>query len=106
MSRHDARLERAPLERRFDEAAWCLCVVPRLIAKYGDRTARELAEHFHQTTAGLDHEALVVAAARRATGPGAPPSVLAAIERQLWRELLPFSGWPECLHHVEPEGRS
>jgi hypothetical protein len=100
MSRRDA-LD----ERRFDEAACCLGIAARLIVKYRchDQTAREIAEHFHRATAGLDHEALVAAAAR-AKAPNAPPPVIAAIEQRLWRQLVTFSGWPECLLHVEPEG--
>jgi hypothetical protein len=101
-------MSRAPPEQKFDEAAFLLSVAPRLLAKLGHRdpAASEIAQHFHRVTAGLDHEALVAHAARRATGPSAPPSVIAAIEQRLWRQLVTFSGWPECLRHVEPEGHA
>jgi hypothetical protein len=100
-------MSRGPLDQKFDEAAFLLRVAPRLIAKFGrrDLAAREIAQHFHRVTAGLDHEALVAHAAR-AKAPNAPPPVIAAIERQLWRQLVTFSGWPEYLRHVEPEGHS
>jgi hypothetical protein len=93
--------------QKFNEAACWLRVAARLnAAEPGAPSTREIAEHFHRATAGLNHEALVAHAARRATGPDAPPSIVAAIEQRLWRQLVTFSGWPECLRHVEPEGRA
>jgi hypothetical protein len=97
----------APPDRKFSQAACWLRVAARLnAAEPGKPATIEITDHFRRATAGLDREALVARVARAQAPNDAPPAVVAEIERQLWRGLLTFSGWPECLRHVEPEGRA
>jgi hypothetical protein len=92
--------------QKFSEAACWLRVAARLnAAEPGAPSTRVITDHFRRATADLDHEALVAHAAR-AKAPNAPAPVIAAIEQRLWRQLVTFSGWPEALRNVVPEGHA